>query len=101
MLGVYMSKWQSIPGAVLASDPLPTKQSFWDFPGITQARQQESKSDVAQKAEFLAMSAPHSGDWLLALRVASRGLKLDNEVVRVAVALRLPDEKPNYTYYIF
>jgi len=35
MLGVYLSKWQFIPGAVLPSEPLPTKQSFWDSPGIT------------------------------------------------------------------
>jgi len=63
MLGVYLSKWQSIPGAVLPSEPFPTKQSFWDSPGITQARQQveESKSVATQKAQFLAASAPRSG----------------------------------------
>jgi len=63
-----------------------TKQSFWDSPGITQARQQV---DATQKAQLLAASAPHSGDWLLALPVASCELKLDDEAVRVAVALRL------------
>jgi len=69
---------------------LPTKQS-WDSPGIAQARQQveESKSDATQKAQFLSASAPHRGDWLLAHPVATCGLKLDNEMVRVAVALRL------------
>jgi len=40
VLGVYLSKWQSIPGTVLSSDPLPTKQSFSDSPSITQAKQQ-------------------------------------------------------------
>jgi len=91
MFDVYLAKWQSIPGAVLPSDPLPTKQSFWDSPGITQARQQveESKSDVTQKAQFLAASAPHSGDWLLTLPVVSCRLKLDDETVRVTAALRL------------
>jgi len=34
-------------------------------------------------------SAPHSGDWLVALPVALCGLKLDDEAVRVLVALRL------------
>jgi len=83
MLGVYLSRWSSLLGAFLPSDPLPTKWSFWESPGITQARQQvgESKSDATQKAQFLAASAPHSGDWLLALPVASCG--------RFAVALRL------------
>jgi len=67
-----------------------TKQSFWDSPGITEARQlvEESKSDATQKAQFLAASTPHSGDWLLA-PIAPCGLKLGDEVVRVAVALCL------------
>jgi len=34
-------------------------------------------------------SAPHSGDWLDDLPIASCGLRLDDESVRVAVALRL------------
>ena len=34
-------------------------------------------------------NAPHSGDWLLALPVSSCGLRLSDEAVRVAVALRL------------
>jgi len=60
LLSVYLSKWQSIPGAVLSCQA--TKQSFSDSPGITQTRQQveESKSDATHKAQFLAGSAPHS-----------------------------------------
>jgi len=37
----------------------------------------------------LAATAPHSGDWLNALPIPSWGLRLDDEAVRVAVALRL------------
>ena len=41
---------------------------------------------------IFASSSQHSGDWLFALPVASCGLRLDDEVVRVAVGLRLgPD----------
>ena len=40
-------------------------------------------------ASFLAATARHSGDWLFALPIASCGLKLDDEAVRVAVGLRL------------
>lgn len=40
-------------------------------------------------ASFLAASAAHSGDWLFALPIASCGLTLDDEAVRVAVGLRL------------
>ena len=38
---------------------------------------------------FLAACTQHSGDWLFALPVASCGLQLDDEAVRVAVGLRL------------
>jgi len=40
----------------------------------------------SSRASFLA---EHSGDWLLALPLASCGLHLDDEAVRVAVCLRL------------
>ena len=88
---VYMSELLSISGAVQPSDPLPAKQSFWDAPGIAEVTQlvEESKSDAYQRAQFLAASAPHSGDWLLALPIASCGLRLDDEAIHVAVALRL------------
>ena len=39
--------------------------------------------------KFLAATAPHSGDWLLALLISSCGLRLDDEAVRVAVGIRL------------
>ena len=42
-----------------------------------------------EKAVFLAASEPHSGAWLSALPVAACGLRLDDEAVRVGVALRL------------
>jgi len=50
---------------------------------------ERSKNDPWQKAVFSAAAARHSGDWLLALPIASCGLRLDDEAVRVAVALRL------------
>lgn len=42
-----------------------------------------------RKLFFLAASANHSGAWLTALPLASCGLRLDDEAVRVGVALRL------------
>ena len=41
------------------------------------------------RARLLAAAAPHSGDWLHALPIASCGLHLDDDAVRVAVGLRL------------
>jgi len=48
-----------------------------------------SRADPRQKAVLLAAMAPHSGDWLNTLHIASCGLRMDDESVRVAVALRL------------
>ena len=41
------------------------------------------------KSRLLAVTSPHSGDWLHALPIASCGLRLENEDIRVAVGLRL------------
>jgi len=41
------------------------------------------------QARLLAVSAPHSCDWLHALLISSCGLRLDDEAVRVAVGLHL------------
>ena len=41
------------------------------------------------RAFFFAASSQHSGDWLFAMPIASCGLKLDDEAVKVAVGLRL------------
>jgi len=48
-----------------------------------------SLQEPREKAIFLAATASHSGAWLAALPIASCGLRLDDEAVRVAVALRL------------
>jgi len=44
---------------------------------------------LTQRAAFKAVRFPHGGDWLFALPIASCRLRLDDEEVRVAVALRL------------
>ena len=41
------------------------------------------------KSSLLAVTSSHSGDWLHALPIASCGLCLENEDIRVAVGLRL------------
>jgi len=63
----------------------------WDQPGILADKKAvwECAGDNYNKARLAAVSAPHSGDWLHALPIASCGLKLDDEAVRVAVGLRL------------
>ena len=71
--------------------PTSHKQAAWDRPGIVAIKDelQSVLTDPRQKATFSAATAHHSGDWLHALPIASCGLRLDDEAVRVAVALRL------------
>ena len=73
----YLSTWQAAFGSLPSSGPLSSKQSFWDRPGIlsTRAAVESSISDSQEMARFLAASAPHSGDWLLALPISSCGLR--------------------------
>ena len=41
------------------------------------------------KARLLAVSSPHSGDWLNAPPITAIGLRMSNEAIRVATGLRL------------
>jgi len=83
----YLSDWSAQFGDV--PDVLPTKQPFWDRPGvlIDKALVEQSLISTHHRSSFLAASSPHSGDWLFALPIASCGLWLDDEAVRVAVGL--------------
>ena len=49
----------------------------------------ESCSNNTEKARLLAAAAPHSGDWLHALPIASCGLRLEDDALRTAVGFRL------------
>ena len=49
----------------------------------------QSAPDDYTKAQLLAVSSPHSGDWLLAPPLSSVGLRLSDEALRMAVGLRL------------
>src|SRR6218665_3340254 len=65
--------------------------TVWARPliAIERAAVWSSNNDPLNQARLGAVSSPHSGDWLLTIPVASGGLGLSNEAVRVAVGLRL------------
>ena len=69
----------------------PSSQKAWD--SILSKQRQlgllSHTTDCHNRSRLLAAAAPHSGEWLNALPSASLGLKLTNEQVRIAVALRL------------
>ena len=71
--------------------PASLRQRAWDASGIEALQQTllESSHDPNTQAHLLAVASRESGAWLNALPVASMGLRLDNEVVRIAVGLRL------------
>ena len=85
-----MEQWRSTPHIELPVDTLPLKQSFWDRPFMTSDRQ------LIEDMQFESERIRHTGSLStvysrLACRapVSSCGLRLDNEAVRVAVALSL------------
>jgi len=95
------------PDADLVVGCLPCRYVLWDLPGTltecprvvftpgvvgiqsSRAQVEAHYSEPQQTARFLAAATPHSGDWLLALSISSCGLRLSDDAVRVAVALRL------------
>jgi hypothetical protein len=89
-LASVLAAWTSSFGCV---PPLPAAhlQKAWDAPAIASVKESISSglTNPREKASFLAASSPHSGAWLNALPLANCGLRIDNEAVRVGVALRL------------
>jgi hypothetical protein len=90
-LASYLPLWTAAADGLPPVRPLSGKQSFWDGPGILadKATVESKMSYDHEKACYFASTAPHSGDWLHALPITACGLRLDDEAVRTAVALRL------------
>ena len=85
----YCSAWSSTFGQTPPPESESSKQSAWDKPSIqADLNHLLATPNSLDKARLLAVSAPHSSDWLYALPIVSCGLRLENEDVRVAVGLR-------------
>ena len=69
---------------------LASKQRVWDTLAATVVRDRLLNSaNQIHRARLLAASQPHTAAWIQALPVPSLGLHLDDETIRVSVALRL------------
>jgi len=66
-------------------------QQNWDNPVLVAVKNHllESTTEATDRARLLAVSSRNSSDWLHALPIASCGLLLDDEAVRVAIGFRL------------
>ena len=86
-----MSVWTSRLGCTSSAVRDSSKQHSWDQPCVDAdiTALKLALTDNRDKARFLAVAAPHSGDWLNALPISTCGLRLDNETIRIAVGLRL------------
>jgi len=87
----YEVEWSILHSMPLPVFPASAKQTVWDFAAIMadKALVSSSYSYSYHQARLLAVSTPHSSDWLHALPISACGLRLDNEAVIVAVGLRL------------
>src|SRR5207245_7436735 len=87
------SVWRSLV-PVDTESPLGTaahRQKSWDSAVCLTIADSllHSQSDSADQARLLAIRSPGAGLWLEAFPLASMGLHLDNESIRIAFALRL------------
>ena len=69
--------------------PGSSEREIWQASGPGKDILWMNAEDSYTRARLLATSAPHSGDWLLAIPISSCGLRLDDEAIRIAVGLRL------------
>ena len=66
------------------------QQKSWDYPAAEHKRDRLlPDANQFDRARILGAATPESGAWLRALPAAILGTHLDNETVRVAVALRI------------
>ena len=67
----------------------PAKQQTWDKPSVERelAELTEHQINNYDKARLQASRSKHSGDWLYATPISSCGLRLNDEVVRIAVGI--------------
>ena len=83
-----LALWSTVTQAPPPSGLPAHKQSSWDC-HIVDSVQSHLLCNDQDKARLLAVSTPHSSDWLHALPISSCGLRLNDEALRVAVGMRL------------
>ena len=88
-----LAAWQSAvePSTLAPVDVAATRQRSWDDPCCQRQSTLllNSAVDDREKARLRASLSATSGAWLQALPISSVGLRMDDDVIQVAVSLRL------------
>ena len=73
------------------SSPAAVRQRAWDSIKVeaTYSLLLESATNAQDQARLMAVACPESGAWLNALPISALGLRMDDEVIRIAAGLHL------------
>src|SRR6185436_8208915 len=86
-----ISTWKGLGGEVIPTGEFEGRQRKWDGVLIEYDRQQllAQAQDLQTQARLRAVMSSHAGDWLSAPPLSAAALRMDNNTIRVATALRL------------
>ena len=88
---VSLSLWSQSHNSPAPQGVAACQQKAWGAPSVQETYQAilASSTDPRSRARLLAAATKESGVWLNALPISAVGLRMDDEVVRMAVGLRL------------